>query len=288
MSNSDFPKTIWMLWFQGEEKAPFIVKQCIDSWRRENPDWNLIVLDEKTMYDYISIELPPEKLEAMPRPKKANLVRLLLLEQLGGVWADATLYCMLPLNDWIYDHMEAGFFVFERPGPDRLMSNWMIVSKKNNRLCSELRKQYQAFFSENSFKLDSKIRNAISRRCGRILNKSTKTTKYWFHPFFTKVLRVYPYLIFHYIFERLIANDEECRKVWEKMPKVSAIPPHNVKRAGELGMLSPLSDELKAQIDKREIFVYKLSWKYDTDAAIADTALGYLLEGRFNSLSSSI
>ncbi len=287
MSDADFPKIIWTLWLQGENEAPFIVKHCIDSWRRENPDWQVIVLDEKSMYEYVTIDLPPEKLKTMPKEKQANLIRLLLLQKHGGVWADATLYCMQPLDNWIYDAIVSGFFMFSNPTPDKLISNWMIVSKRNNALCGEIITRYTRFFTENTFKLDSRVRSALLLRFGRILNRSSSTTKYWFNPFFTKILRVYPYAIFHYIFERIVATDNVCKEIWEKTPKLSAIPPHNIQTAGELGMLSPIKESLQKEIEALEVPVYKLRWKYDTSADISGTALEYLIFERFESIESN-
>lgn len=281
MTESTFPKTIWMLWLQGEDKAPFIVKHCIASWRRENPDWELIVLDQSKIHDYISLDIPRENFEAMDLVKQSDLIRLLLLEQHGGVWADATVFCMKSLNDWIYDCLESGFFAFHQPGPDRVISTWFLASHKNNALCAEFRKRFQSFFTNNNFRPASRLRSALVIRFSKLLNKSSKTTKYWFHPLFTKVLGIYPYSIIHYIFERIIATDAALKKIWTDMPKVSADAPHNIQNAGDLGMLSPISQEIKVQIDNCDVPVYKLRWKYDTSADISNTVLEYLVEGRF-------
>lgn len=281
MTETAFPKIVWSLWLQGEENAPFIVKHCIASWRRENPDWKVIVLDKSTIYDYISIDMPREKFDSMSPVEQSDLIRLLLLEKFGGVWTDATVYCMKALNEWIYEYVKAGFFVFDRPGPDRLISNWLIASNKNNPICTELRVRFQSFFSENTFKPETRLRSVLLRKFSQLLNQSTKTTKYWFNPFFTKFLGIYPYSIFHYMFERIIASNDALKEIWNDMPKMSASPPHNIQNAGELGMLSPINQTLKLQIDNCELPVYKLRWKYDTSADISNTALEYLVEGRF-------
>ena len=50
------PKHIFILWFQGFENAPFIVKKCLESWKLKNPTWKIIELDDNNISDYINIE----------------------------------------------------------------------------------------------------------------------------------------------------------------------------------------------------------------------------------------
>lgn len=36
------PKKIWFLWYQGLSEAPLVVKKCYESWKKYNPDWEVI------------------------------------------------------------------------------------------------------------------------------------------------------------------------------------------------------------------------------------------------------
>ena len=47
----DIPKIIWIFWAQGEEKAPFLVQNCIKSWKINNEDWDVRIIDK----DYINL-----------------------------------------------------------------------------------------------------------------------------------------------------------------------------------------------------------------------------------------
>jgi mannosyltransferase OCH1-like enzyme len=49
-------KTIFILWFQGFDNAPIIVKKCVDSWKHYNPDWNIILLDHTNLCKYIDLD----------------------------------------------------------------------------------------------------------------------------------------------------------------------------------------------------------------------------------------
>ncbi len=110
------PRKIWFCWFQGLEHAPELVRECHASWVRHNPGWEIHVLDEQNTDDFVD-ESCGWKWEHLPLEKRADLLRLALLETHGGVWADATCYCTRPLDDWIFDCMDTGFFCFQNDGP---------------------------------------------------------------------------------------------------------------------------------------------------------------------------
>ncbi len=49
------PRTIWILWLQGRENAPELVKRCLRSWEYHNPGWTIRVLDAETLPAYIDL-----------------------------------------------------------------------------------------------------------------------------------------------------------------------------------------------------------------------------------------
>lgn len=271
------PRKLWIYWHQGLAEAPFVVNKCCESWTRENPDWEVTILDKNSFSNYIRLDLPEEIISGLPLSKISNLIRLQLLSEYGGVWADATTYCMKPLNEWIDDYCPSGFFVFSRPGPDRLISSWFIAGEKDCPIFARLLSKHISFFRENKFNNEGKTNRKILKRLNNLLNRSDKTTRFWFSPVVTKLIRVYPYFLFHYLFERLVAKDRECRKIWQEMKKVSADGPHKIQI---LGIFSPLNDEIKAEIDNKRTPLYKLTWKYDHSKYTSASILYYLLEGR--------
>ena len=48
------PERAFSIWFQGEENAPALVKSCFRSMRR-HLEQELVVLDEKTLFDWIKL-----------------------------------------------------------------------------------------------------------------------------------------------------------------------------------------------------------------------------------------
>lgn len=132
--NRDIPRILWIFWAQGEEAAPSVVKTCIASWRRLNPDWDIRVLDNATAEALVDLsDLPPQ----LPARFRANLLRLRLLARQGGVWTDATTLCHRPLDDWLpLLAGQTGFFVFASPHSDRWISNWFIAAHPENPIIS--------------------------------------------------------------------------------------------------------------------------------------------------------
>jgi hypothetical protein len=271
------PRRIWMLWHQGLSEAPFVVRKCIDSWLKENPSWELIALDKNNLCEYLDLDLPDEKLASLPLAKQSNLVRLQLLAEYGGVWADSTVFCMRPLDDWMDDCVASGFFAFYRPGRDRIMASWFMASRKECPIIVKHREYYASFFMNNDFNINSRFSQMIIKGLSKILNRSEKTTMYWFSPVVTKFLRVYPYFIFHYMFERLVSTDSECQAIWNNTKKVSADEPLKIFRREAC---SPLNDSLKDEIDEERIPMYKLAWEYDLSNFSQSSVLSYLLEER--------
>jgi hypothetical protein len=272
------PKTLWILWYQGYSEAPPVVKKCIDSWVRENSNWQIVILDKSNIGDYFEVDIPEGKFASLSLTKQSNIIRLQLLSKYGGVWADATTYCMKPLDDWLWDYTSTGFFVFHSPGADRLLATWFIASEKANPIVLEWRKRMTIFFAENYFDINGRFNKVIIKTLSKLLNKNNRTTKYWFSPIVTKLLRVYPYFICHYIFERLVTTDQQCQNLWKNTHKVSADGPHNIQN---IGLHSPIDETTKTEIDEKRIPLYKLNWRYDQSKYSSSSILFYLLEGRF-------
>ena len=271
------PRIIWLLWYQGKSKAPYVVKHCIDSWVRENPGWEVIVLDESNIGEYISSDSQFEKLTSLPLTEQSNFVRLFLLSEHGGIWADATTFCTSPLDDWIDEHTMSGFFAFHKPGKDRLLSTWFLACEKGCQIIPKWRDRYISFFKYNNFDIEGESQKKQIKVLAKLFNQSDKVTKYWFSPLVTKVLKIYPYFIIHYMFERLVATDLECKDIWDKTKKVNANGPHRIQF---IGLLFTAGEDIKKEIDEKRIPLYKLTWKYDHHKYSSSSVLYYLLEDK--------
>ena len=187
----DKNEKVWTIWLQGEEKAPALIKACFRSVRRHFKQ-ELIVLDEKSVFDYIT--LPQEIVDKYKAGKIAHahfadICRVELLYEHGGVWLDATGFVTSPLPDWIE---KEDFFVFlagQNVGsPYSFMQNCFIRARKGAYLLDAWR--------------------------AMILD-------YWMHENHN-----FDYFMHQLLFKTLVENDERAKKYFAKMPHVDQDPTH--------------------------------------------------------------
>eukprot|EP00434_Breviolum_minutum_P031855 symbB.v1.2.028172.t4/scaffold2961.1/size66437/4 len=144
------PRIVWMLWFQGWDRAPYVCKNCKKSFELWNPGWEVRALDEKMLPDVLgdyckqftavckaNNPLAPLGMSWIPPAAAADVLRLFLLRRYGGVWADATILCQKPLDEWIDDAAAYadGFFAFAPEKGDEIpiMSSF-LASKPHHPL----------------------------------------------------------------------------------------------------------------------------------------------------------
>jgi hypothetical protein len=255
-------RTIWILWSQGFDNAPDIVKLCLASWRRFNPGWEVRALDGTALNELVDLDsLIDVKRDDITIQVLSDLGRLSLLRRFGGVWTDATVFCCKPLDDWLSPYVEGGFFAFRNPGPDRLMANWFIAANPENAILANLHRKFVSLWTLNRFVSRTNGFGKFARRqLSSILNKSPQRSTYWFSFFPMRVLRVYPYYIFHYTFNGLILGNEACGTAWEKSPHFEAAGP---RRLTELAKTTGGLTIALEHINQAASPVYKLNWRLD-------------------------
>jgi hypothetical protein len=216
-------KTIFILWFQGFEKSPEIIKKCIQSWKYYNSDWNVIMIENDNLVNYININ---EHIDMTNKninyTALSDIIRIILLKKYGGLWVDATTFCNKPLNEWLPSCITEGFFAFDKPGNDRLVSSWFLYAEKDNYIVNNWFNLTIAYYKMNN----------------------SPHTYFWFH----------------YLFGDLYNSDNRFKEIWDKVPKISAnsLGPHYLQ---EKGMFNSLTFETKENIDNKLTPLYKLSYK---------------------------
>ena len=161
------PRRIFTLWLQGLEQAPPLVYACLDSIRR-NFDAELVVLDGRTVFDWI--DLPEDIVRKWKEGKMraahfADICRVELLCRHGGVWMDATSYLDAPLPEWLW---EADFFVYK--GGDTLkgaysgIQNCFIRGAKDAYLLKVWREAIRAYWVAEDSALDYFVHQLLFSR----------------------------------------------------------------------------------------------------------------------------
>ena len=191
VENNDENDKIFTLWLQGEDNAPPLVKACYRSVRRHCKQ-ELIVLDEKTVFDYITLPdviMQKRKEGKISHAHFADICRVELLYNHGGYWLDSTGFVTAPIPDWIE---KEDFFVYMAGrnvgSPYSYMQNCFIRSRKGAYLLDAWR----------AMMLD-----------------------YWMHengPF--------DYFMHQLLFKTMVMNDPRAIKHFAKMPHVDQDPTH--------------------------------------------------------------
>lgn len=122
-------KRLFILWFQGFESAPEVVRMCKRSWRFYNADWSISVIDERNIRRFLRLERYVDvESKRIDLCHLADIIRCILLFKYGGVWVDATTFCNKPLSSWLHANIKEGFFAFEN-GP---ISNCFLYADARN------------------------------------------------------------------------------------------------------------------------------------------------------------
>ncbi|NET02699.1 MAG: hypothetical protein F6K61_19555 [Sphaerospermopsis sp. SIO1G1] len=268
------PKKIWFLWYQGFAEAPLVITKCYESWVKYNPDWEVIFLDESNLKDYIVPSLSAEKLNQLSKNHQSDLLRVELLSKYGGVWVDATCLCQVPLNNWLEEYSQAGFFAFiHLTRSYGWIASWFLAAEASNPIVVKMAQTFTDFYAKNEFLHSGKIAKQRLKFLEKFLNRKYKTTRFWCSWLIIKIFKVYPYFIFHFIFAQLVNSDQELLRLYKQMKPYD----NRGDDLGKYGLLRSLSPEIKNRIDQRIDPVYKLTWKYQQEKYKPGCVLHYLL-----------
>lgn len=108
---------VWQCWLQGVDKAPALVRRCLDSVAEHcGEQYEVVVLTEDTWPDYVTLP------SAVLRKRSAGLIgdaqfsdilRVCLLARYGGWWVDATCLVTSAFPSWA---IQQPFFMFRSHG----------------------------------------------------------------------------------------------------------------------------------------------------------------------------
>lgn len=129
---------IWVCWLDGVDEAPPLVKQCIKSIENAAGKHPVHVITWENFSQYVLI--PKYILEKVnngiiQKAHFADVLRIFLLEQYGGLWLDSTIYCNGLLPDYYFNSY---FFTCKSPKQEIgciSMNRWTtfcIGGKQNN------------------------------------------------------------------------------------------------------------------------------------------------------------
>ncbi len=231
---------VWIMWWQGENMAPDVVKMCINSVKRNCPRGNIYMVNQQNISDYIDI---PEFIKIkfdkgiISRTHLSDLIRLQLLSTYGGLWIDATVFLYKKIEN---DLFENDFFTikFGINTKDPSHGRW------------------------TTFLMEAKPHNVLMERV------------FMYHLIYWMNYDVLiDYIMFDYFVKLAYIKSQECRKLIDSVNK-NNIDVFKLRKA----LPKPWMGWDTLKIDSNTVF-FKLSWKEKFEELINNnemTVYGYL------------
>lgn len=153
--------TIWIMWLQGLENAPCLVKKAVKSVEQSLPEQKVVVSDANNFQDYVSVPsdiIDKWKLGVISNPHFSDIVRMELLIQNGGTWFDATI--ILDKNfDTLQNILDSDQTFFQNLRPGQMgnsiwLSNWFIHTRSNEPTLLRVREILYAYWRHHNFAID--------------------------------------------------------------------------------------------------------------------------------------
>lgn len=119
---------IWVCWWQGEKSMPEMVKKCFNSIIRYSNGHPVKLITFDNYKDYVQVDyriVEKVKNGTFKLAHFADLVRLKLLEQYGGLWLDSTILLTANINE---DFFQKFFSVKIRPVDNDSVSDYRWCS----------------------------------------------------------------------------------------------------------------------------------------------------------------
>ena len=178
----EFNKTVYIYWHQGWDTAPELQLSVLQSWIKYNPTWKIEKIDYAMLPKLLDdIDYVYDKNKNISIQALSDIVRLSLLTKYGGIWADSTMLCMQPLDNWILSKLNVtGFWMYHGNGANMDISSgpasWFICSCKSNymitswkNICDKYWKMYNS--CHNYFWMDDLFKH--------LYNSDTKFKELW-------------------------------------------------------------------------------------------------------------
>lgn len=182
-------KYVWQLWWQGTSETNFIVDRSWQSVKEHLSDFEQIILTKDNIQEYVEI---PKHIKQkhdsglITHTHFSDILRSLLLEKYGGIWADSTVFFSSTLPKEIAD---IPLFVFQDPRfRSTRISSWFIRANPNHPIFWALNEFFNRYWEVNDELVD--------------------------------------YFLIHHAFVNLVLNDDRLKHHFDNIPFMSNQPPH--------------------------------------------------------------
>lgn len=142
------PKKIWTYWDDEVIKNKTVLL-CIDSWKKYNPEYEVVVLNPKNLKDYLDLDIENMKMNDGPT-RESDIIRINILQKYGGVWVDASILMTAPLDFTSEEYEYYGYKIaaFESKKGVPVLENWFFATVPDGKFITAWRDE---FIKANNF-----------------------------------------------------------------------------------------------------------------------------------------
>jgi len=158
------PKVLYCYW--NKELTPFL-KECINSWKIHNPDYKIIIINDKNVKQYSDIT-KYKNVDSVQR--FSDYLRLDILSKYGGVWCDVSTFMTEPLN-FVSENQQYEIVGFSVPvdNCNNTLENWFIACQKDSQIIKKWKDEFYKIDNWTKFNYNNKN---VNIECNQFLTNS--------------------------------------------------------------------------------------------------------------------
>ena len=223
---------VFTFWNGSLEEAPAVVRAATQSWRRGCllAGFEYHVINESNLEDWEEMMgVDGEKLKFFREKgrylpyhkwrKYSDMLRLLLLKHFNGIWADATVLLIKPLDEWLPDPVKFGGLQLPN-GAGLEIESWLIISLEPSAFVTDWADQfadYSVRVNEDAAQWKVK-RFSIAWWMHRLSSKIRNWSHMWFAEWFIRLYPRSPYYAIYYSFSLM----------WKRMSQIHGMEKYKV------------------------------------------------------------
>lgn len=211
-------RTIWAYWAQGYDDMPDFFKLCVSTWQHYNPHWDVRIVQQSTVHEYLSeAELPNRFYQMVSHQTASDAVRLGLMARYGGVWMDVSILLRTDLDSLCWNALAqkdraAAVFYHPHYGTDEfeqkdLTESWFLATLPGNPFFLKWRDLFRELL-HNRLNVDGLLQHPLYQN---INLEGIHRLNLQFGAGFD----FREYLAIHSMCHRLVEKDGRARAQWE-------------------------------------------------------------------------
>lgn len=156
---SSIPNVIWTFW---DGDPPSLVKKCIKSWEKYNPECEIIILNKKNIEKYLpEVDFYKMKHVNDMIQRYSDYVRVWVLAKYGGIWLDGSVICQKSF-DWVHVIQKEknaeyiGYYTESMTLPELkykspVLENWAFFCTPDSKFVKDWRDKMMEYMKYDSF-----------------------------------------------------------------------------------------------------------------------------------------